>query len=79
MSSSGRGNGVDVIGRNIRLARGEERQRDLAARLGVDPMRVSDWERGVHVPSTQNLVALATATGRSLAWFYTDHDAELAA
>ena len=42
-------------------------------------MRVSDWERGVHVPSTQNLLALATATGRSLAWFYTDHSSERAA
>ena len=75
MSSSGESNGRDVIARNIRAARGESRQIDLAARLGVDPMRVSEWERGVHVPSMGNLAALAMATGRTIAWFYTDHDA----
>lgn len=79
MSSSGATNGRDVIARNVRAARGEERQRDLAARLGVDPMRVSDWERGEHVPSMGNLAALAMATGRDMAWFYTDHDASAAA
>ena len=45
----------------------------------LDHMRVSDWERGVCSPSMGNLAALAMLTGKTMAWFYTDHDAKAAA
>lgn len=69
----------ELLARNIRTARGEMRQRDIANHLGLDHMRVSDWERGVCSPSMGNLAALAMLTGKTMAWFYTDHDASAAA
>jgi len=34
-------------------------QRSLAAELGVSPAAVAMWERGYHLPGTDNLLALA--------------------
>jgi transcriptional regulator with XRE-family HTH domain len=46
-------------------------QHELAVALGSgDAMKVSRWERGEHLPSSESLVALATVLGREPAWFY---------
>ena len=60
---------------NIRAARddAELTQRQLAQRIDVAQMLVSNWERGVNRPSDPNLFALAEALGVSVAWFYTEH------
>jgi transcriptional regulator with XRE-family HTH domain len=65
-----------ILAANIRLAREAKgwTQRELAARVnGLDALAVSRWERAVAVPRQDNLQALAEATSRTLAWFYTDH------
>jgi transcriptional regulator with XRE-family HTH domain len=65
-----------LVGRNIANAR-EQRgwsQIELATASGVtDAQRVSKWERGVYMPSTDALTGLAAALGKDLAWFFTDH------
>jgi transcriptional regulator with XRE-family HTH domain len=48
-------------------------QRALAEQLNVDQMLVSKWERGIHRPSDENLAALSTALGLTVAWLYTEH------
>lgn len=71
-----------IVGENIRSARAalDLTQREVALRLGTgDVMAVSRWERGEHKPNDANLVALADVLGRSVAWFYTDHESEAAA
>ncbi len=64
-----------TVGDNIRrcrLAAGFT-QHDLAVKLGSsDAMAVSRWERGVHRPNEENLVALAELLGRDVAWFYSE-------
>lgn len=69
-----------IVAANVRTARdaADLTQRELGQALDVDPMYVSRWERGVVMPSPQNLVRLATALGRDLAWFYTDHERKAA-
>lgn len=42
----------------LRESRGLD-QRGLAAKLGVSPAAVAMWERGCHLPGTENLLALA--------------------
>jgi len=42
----------------LRESRGLD-QRGLAAKLGVSPAAVAMWERGYHLPGTENLLALA--------------------
>jgi transcriptional regulator with XRE-family HTH domain len=54
-------------------------QSALAQLVGVQPSQVSLWERGRHQPTTANLAAVADATGRDLAWFFTEHPEEAAA
>lgn len=70
-----------TLATNIRLLREQDSltQRDLADKLGVDPMLVSKWERGKHKPAERNLIALSDVSGRNVAWFYTDHGLEHAA
>lgn len=48
--------------RELRKAAGLTQQ-DLAARLGISNMSVSNWERAIHEPSARQLVALADALG----------------
>ena len=50
-------------------------QRELAIRLEIDRRQLSEWERGVWKPGDRNLVRLADALGRTLAFFYTEHPA----
>lgn len=63
-----------TIGQNIRIARAACKltQRELAARVDVDAMLVSKWERGWHRPNDTNLAAIARETKRELAWFYVE-------
>jgi transcriptional regulator with XRE-family HTH domain len=52
---------VDVDGRSLkvwRVSRGL-RQFDVAEQLGVDPGRVSDWERGRRRPTAEQAARLA--------------------
>lgn len=48
-------------------------QATFAEKLGVHWVTVSNWERGKGVPSIENLVAIAEATGKPVA-FFTDGD-----
>jgi transcriptional regulator with XRE-family HTH domain len=50
---------AQTVGANIRAARGERTQREIAMELGVSEMFVSRWERGLHTPSPDNLQRLA--------------------
>ena len=73
-----------TIGRNIALARkwADITARYLAARLGIPPTRVSDYERGRIRPSDERLGEIVTiindvAQARmipSIGWFYDEHD-----
>ncbi len=56
---------MDKIGQQIRALR-EKRglvQADLATQVGVREVSVSRWERGIELPSTKYLEALARALG----------------
>lgn len=56
----------------IKEARGEFTQRELADKLGVDPISVSRWERGVVEPSSRRVRRIAEITGRPVEFFYTE-------
>lgn len=53
-------------------------QRELANKLGVDPMTVSRWERGKADPSLTHIRTMAGLAGLSPSWFFSD-DGELVA
>jgi transcriptional regulator with XRE-family HTH domain len=52
----------------LRLARLKNRfrQRDIAARLGVAPQRVSDFEQGLRHPGPEQVAVLAEVLGREI-------------
>jgi transcriptional regulator with XRE-family HTH domain len=56
------------IGLRIRALRGEVRQEELAAQLGVSQGQLSKVERGKVAPTLEILVSLATRFGKSLDW-----------
>lgn len=62
------------LGNNILIKRKENRmtQEDLADHLGVSRQAVSDWERDVKKPETQNLIDLAKLLGASIDWLCAD-------
>lgn len=62
------------LGNNIHIKRKETgiTQEDLANRLGVSRQAVSDWERDVKKPETQNLINLANLLDASLDWLCAD-------
>ena len=62
------------LGNNILIKRKENSmtQEDLADRLGVSRQAVSDWERDVKKPETQNLIDLAKLLGASMDWLCAD-------
>lgn len=45
----------------------------IASRLGVSVSVVSKWTRGAHMPSPENLKAIADITGASLDWLLTQN------
>ena len=62
------------LGNNIFAKRKENgmTQEDIADRLGVSRQAVSDWERDVKKPETQNLIDLAKLLGASIDWLCAD-------
>ena len=66
------------LGNNIFIKRKENgmTQEDLADRLGVSRQAVSDWERDVKKPETQNLIDLAKLLGASIDWLCADELAD---
>jgi transcriptional regulator with XRE-family HTH domain len=60
------------LGERIREARGDLTQRELADKLGLDPITVSRYERNATEPSRRRIRAIAEATGRDVAWFYSE-------
>lgn len=81
MPSNGKTRSIAAtVGGNIRAARAAAglTQKQLGAMVNdSDGMAVSRWERAVNHPSHENLIALASALGLDIAWFYTDHDHDL--
>ena len=53
------------IGENIRRARGQVTQADLAEKLKVDVSTISRWETGKNTPSGNMLARIALALGTS--------------
>ena len=60
--------------RDARTARGWK-QKHLAARVAVEPITVSRWERGATTPDLDVLGLVAEATGRPLSYFVDDQPA----
>lgn len=80
MSSTGQGNGLaGIVGANIKRARKDHKlfQRQLAAKIGVTPQHLSDWERGDYRPNDANLLKLGETLGKPYAWFFIDRAPEL--
>lgn len=73
MTSQATNGGKATFAANVKAAREAKgwTQKDLAARIGVDALAVSRWERHtIEVrPSTENLMALASVLDRSADWF----------
>lgn len=66
---------AERIGGRIRARREEMglKQRQLADLIpsdAVDNQRISDWERGVNMPSARYMEMLADALQRPIAWFH---------
>lgn len=49
----------EEIGRRIRLARGKSKQKDFAVRLGIHPVQLSRYERGITSPRPEMLKKIA--------------------
>jgi len=64
------------VGHRIRQARRDLdlTQREVAAQLGVDIARLSEWERDVHLPSARRMEELSDVLRRPVAWFYEKDD-----
>jgi transcriptional regulator with XRE-family HTH domain len=56
------------IGLRIRGLRGDMRQEELAAQLGVSQGQLSKVERGKVAPTLEILLGVATRFGKSLDW-----------
>lgn len=76
MPSQARRQIKSIVAANIKAAREAEGlvQRQVAARLDMDVMNVSRWERGAVMPTLDNLSRLADLLGRDVSWFYVDHE-----
>jgi transcriptional regulator with XRE-family HTH domain len=59
------------VGARIRTARTEKgwKQKHLAAKVSVEPITVSRWERGATTPDFDALALIAEATGKSFSYF----------
>lgn len=60
-----------TLGEKIKAARKAKGwyQHDLAVAVGVEPPTVSRWESDLVEPDSQNLLAIAKATGKLIEWF----------
>lgn len=63
-----------AVGAQIRAARDGKRwtQKQVGALAGVDAQTVSNWERGVSLPSFDLLSAVAAGMGRDISYFVED-------
>ena len=50
-------------------------QAELAAELGVEPVTVSRWERGVVEPRPAVIREIARMSGMPVSWFFTEEAA----
>lgn len=59
-----------VLGERLTHARLSKswRQRDVSTATDLAPSQITQWERGVQVPSIPNLIALADALEVSIDW-----------
>lgn len=64
----------EIVGDRIREAREGKGwlQKELAARVHVEPQTVSNWERGVTTPDLDKLAILAHELDRELSHFFVD-------
>lgn len=53
-------------------------QERAARESGVSVMTIGKWERGERVPSGPFLTRYASATGRTVSWFFVENGAEAA-
>lgn len=68
-----------TLGERIREAREHHgwKQKQLAARVNVEPMTVSRWERGVNQPDIDTLRVIATVTQLPLAFFVEEPERQM--
>lgn len=66
----------EELGERIRQARKQRQllQKQLAAKVSVEPMTVSRWERGVNQPDMDTLRVIAQATQKPLAFFVEERE-----
>lgn len=66
----------EIVGTRIREAREEAglKQKQLAARVHVEPQTVSNWERSVSIPDLDKVELLAEILERPVGWFYSQAD-----
>lgn len=71
--------GIEGLGHRIREARigAGMKQKDLAARVGVEPIQISRWERGENKPDLDRLELLAGVLRRPLSYFFGEPEAPL--
>jgi transcriptional regulator with XRE-family HTH domain len=64
----GENNKKTEIGRNLQMLREKNNltQLELAEKIGVDLLQVSQWENGVNLPDTENLLKLSKLFGVSV-------------
>lgn len=68
------------VGARIAQARKEKKwtQRQVADAMDVKPSidksRISEWERGVHIPNERYMNLIAKALEHEVAWFYAEDD-----
>lgn len=67
---------VETVGGNIKAARIKAgiTQKELADRLGISPVGISQWERGLRHPKPQTINRIAKALGVSTLSIYADFD-----
>jgi transcriptional regulator with XRE-family HTH domain len=59
---------LKLIGRKFRVLRGETRQQQFAAQLGISQGQLSKIERGEVAPSLEVLLVMALKFGRTIDW-----------
>lgn len=64
----------EEFGRRVKQARADMawKQKQLAAAVSVEPVTVSRWERGEHMPDVATIQLIAEATGKTLSYFVAD-------
>lgn len=72
--------GAMSLQERLRAIRGKRSQFEFGLSIGVSPQAISQWEKGVTIPSRQNLELLCEKERLSLSWLLTgnkDQDADI--